>query len=93
MWSCKEIATACAVAPTAATRKRELFEARLADVLRGLRTLDIFSRKSRPCDLAESVASLLDVGGKLAEFDRGRLKARIRQLLEEVEQQTAPRGG
>ena len=33
MWSCKEIATACAVAPTAATRKRELFETRLADVL------------------------------------------------------------
>lgn len=83
-WSVKEVATACQVVRTAAPRKLQQFEDRLWLLLRALRALD---GRSRSCDLAASVTSLLATGGKLADLDRQRLELRVRELLERMDAQ------
>ncbi len=77
-WTTKEVAAATGACQTRATRKLRTFEGQLHFLLRASRALD---PTARPCDLAESIVAAMDTGGRLAAFDRSRLKARAVELL------------
>lgn len=77
-WTVKEVAAACRICPTAATRKLLKFERGVQTILRATAAS---LPKRRPCDLAQMMAGLLVTGGQLGQFDRDRLTRRLRELL------------
>ena len=78
-YTTQDIADACGVCVGAATRKYQAWERRVLAVLKACRTL---SPAARPCELAEMVLAVLDMGGKLAAHDRDKLRRRLRELLQ-----------
>jgi hypothetical protein len=84
----KQVAEACSIVETAATRKIAGLERRLDLMARALMALE---PDGRACDVAQSILATLTAGGDLARYDREATAAWVRQIVDAAVNQFRPR--